>query len=279
MATTTNFGWETPDDTDLVKDGAAAMRTLGNAIDTSLVDLKGGTSGQVLAKASNTDMDFTWSSVDPLTILDAKGDLISATAADTPARLAVGTNGQVLTADSSTSTGLKWAAPASAGALTLITRSAFSGSTSVTVDSVFNSTYDTYMIVIEDCYAATGSDNVLFQFRYGSTTRNTAYYGACGTYERTNAWQGSGTVNGSSLVIIRQVGSSNSGLSASTLYVNQVGQSTQRGSIRGNSFNGNNYDLAVIGGGCDSAETFTGFVISAASALTGTLAVYGIAKA
>lgn len=61
MATTTNFGWETPDDTDLVKDGASAIRTLGSAIDTSLVDLKGGTTGQVLAKNSNTDMDFTWS--------------------------------------------------------------------------------------------------------------------------------------------------------------------------------------------------------------------------
>jgi hypothetical protein len=60
MATTTNFGWETPDDTDLVKDGAAAMRTLGNSIDTSFVDLKGGTSGQVLSKASNTDLDYTW---------------------------------------------------------------------------------------------------------------------------------------------------------------------------------------------------------------------------
>ena len=115
MATTTNFGWTTPDDTDLVKDGAAAIRTLGSAIDTSLVDLKGGTTGQVLAKASGTDMDFTWSSVDPLTILDAKGDLISATAADTPARLAVGTDGQILTADSSTSTGLKWETPATAG--------------------------------------------------------------------------------------------------------------------------------------------------------------------
>jgi hypothetical protein len=60
-------------------------------------------------------MDFTWSSVDPLTILDAKGDLISATAADTPARLAVGTNGQVLTADSTTATGLKWATAAGGG--------------------------------------------------------------------------------------------------------------------------------------------------------------------
>ena len=115
MPTTSNFGWTTPADTDLVKNGALAIRTLGNGIDTSLVDLKGGTTGQVLAKASNTDLDFTWSSVDPLTILDAKGDLISATAADTPARLAVGTNGQVLTADSTTSTGLKWATPASGG--------------------------------------------------------------------------------------------------------------------------------------------------------------------
>ena len=60
MATTTNFGWETPDDTDLVQQGAAAMRTLGNAIDASLVDLKGGTTGQILSKASNTDLDYTW---------------------------------------------------------------------------------------------------------------------------------------------------------------------------------------------------------------------------
>ena len=118
MATTTNFGWETPDDTDLVKDGAAAMRTLGNSIDTSFVDLKGGTTGQVLSKASGTDLDFTWVAQDDSNaiqnaIVDAKGDLISATAADTPARLAVGTNGQVLTADSTQSTGLKWATPSS----------------------------------------------------------------------------------------------------------------------------------------------------------------------
>ena len=104
MATTTNFGWETPDDTDLVKDGALAIRTLGSAIDTSLVDLKGGTTGQVLSKASNTDMDFTWttdaSGISP-TIVDAKGDLIAASAADTPARLAVGNSGETLVADSS----------------------------------------------------------------------------------------------------------------------------------------------------------------------------------
>jgi len=68
MATTTNFGWETPDDTDLVKDGAAAIRTLGQSIDTSMADLEGGTTGQVLSKASNADMDFTWIEQDDSTI-------------------------------------------------------------------------------------------------------------------------------------------------------------------------------------------------------------------
>lgn len=68
MATTTNFGWETPDDTDLVKDGAAAIRTLGQSIDTSMMDLEGGTTGQVLSKASNTDMDFVWIEQDDTTI-------------------------------------------------------------------------------------------------------------------------------------------------------------------------------------------------------------------
>jgi hypothetical protein len=113
MANTTNFNWETPDDTDLVKDGAAAMRTLGNSIDTSFVDLKGGTTGQVLSKASNTDLDYTWVTTDDANaiqnaIVDAKGDLIAATAADTPARLAVGANDLVLTAASGEATGLKY---------------------------------------------------------------------------------------------------------------------------------------------------------------------------
>lgn len=61
MATSPNFNWPEPDNTDLVKNGALAIRTAVDAIDSSLVDLKGGTTGQVLSKASNTDMDFTWS--------------------------------------------------------------------------------------------------------------------------------------------------------------------------------------------------------------------------
>jgi hypothetical protein len=63
MPTTTNFGWTTPADTDLVKDGAAAIRTVAGNIDTSLLDLKGGTTGQYLAKNSNTDLDYVWSTL------------------------------------------------------------------------------------------------------------------------------------------------------------------------------------------------------------------------
>lgn len=66
--TTTNFGWTVPSDTDLVKDGAAAIRTALGGVDTSFVDLKGGTSGQVLAKNSGTDLDFTWVEQDDTTL-------------------------------------------------------------------------------------------------------------------------------------------------------------------------------------------------------------------
>ena len=108
-----------PTSTDLVTDLPADFEVFGQAVATSMADLLGGTTGQVLSKASNTDMDFTWVTSDDAnaiqnTIVDAKGDLIAATAADTPARLAVGTNGQVLTADSTAATGLAWAT-ASAG--------------------------------------------------------------------------------------------------------------------------------------------------------------------
>jgi hypothetical protein len=169
-----------PTATDLVTDLPADFETFGQAVATSMADLLGGTTGQILSKASNTDMDFTWIANDqgditgvtassPLTgggtsgaltigilngttsnlgavqlsdstsststslaatanavkttydlangaiaksIVDAKGDLIAATAADTVSRLGVGANGTVLTADSAEATGLKWATPA-----------------------------------------------------------------------------------------------------------------------------------------------------------------------
>jgi hypothetical protein len=172
MANTTNFGWETPDDTDLVKDGAAAIRTLGSAIDTSLVDLKGGTTGQVLAKASNTDMDFTWAtdaSGIPATIFDAKGDIIAASAADTAARLAVGTNGQYLSANSSTSTGLEWVT-LSSGSMTLLSTTSLAGVSTVTISSI-SQDYNHLQILVEDFDFASNDKNMSIRFN-GDTGSN-----------------------------------------------------------------------------------------------------------
>jgi hypothetical protein len=112
---TSNFGWQMPTPTDLVTDLPADFEVFGQAVDTSMADLKGGTTDQVLAKNSNTDMDFKWVTSDDAnaiqnTIVDAKGDLIAASASDVPARLAVGANGETLVADSSTSTGLRYQA-------------------------------------------------------------------------------------------------------------------------------------------------------------------------
>ena len=172
MATTTpNFGWTVPTSSDLVKNGATAIETLGDAIDASLLDLKGGTTNQVLAKNSNTDMDFKWvadASGIPATIIDAKGDLIAGTAADTASRLAVGANGTVLTADSSEATGMKWAASGGATGLTLV-KSVTIGSavSSVTVTDAFSATYENYRVLIS---GGAASADIEYLLTFGSTS-------------------------------------------------------------------------------------------------------------
>jgi len=209
---TTPFSWQMPTASDLVTDLPADFETFGQAVATSMADLLGGTTGQILAKNSNTDMDFIWVTNDvgditavtassPLTgggtsgaitvgiqdattsvkgavqltdstsststttaatpnsvksaydlanaavaksIVDAKGDLIAATAADTVSRLAVGANNTVLTADSSTATGLKWAAAAGGGKVLQVVYSTYStlttNSTSTYADTGLSAT-------------------------------------------------------------------------------------------------------------------------------------------
>jgi len=106
------------------------------------------------------------------TIVDAKGDIIAATAADTPARLAVGSNNTVLTADSSTATGLKWAAPASGG-MTLIN----TGGTTLTGSSVVISDIpDTYQSLILKVYQFSGSaDGNTMRIRYNGDDNSNRY--------------------------------------------------------------------------------------------------------
>jgi hypothetical protein len=154
---TSNFGWQMPTATDLVTDLPADFEVFGQAVDTTLVDLKGGTSGQILAKNTNTDMDFVWITNDVgditavtagtgisgggtsgavtitnsmATEITAKGDLIVGTGNAAFDNLPVGTNGHILTADSSVSpTGLKWAAPAGGGKVLQVVMGTYATST------------------------------------------------------------------------------------------------------------------------------------------------------
>jgi hypothetical protein len=156
MANTTNYNWETPDDTDLVKDGAAAIRTLGSSVDTTTKALNPsttlgdieyrsstantntrlgiGTTGQVLTVAGGVP---TWATSDDANaiqnaLLTTTGDTIYASGASTPARLGIGTTGQVLTVSAGVPS---WATPAGGGGMTLISTTNLSGATT-TVGSI-----------------------------------------------------------------------------------------------------------------------------------------------
>jgi len=87
-----------PTNTNLVSQLPADFEVFGQAVDTSLADLKGGTTGQVLKKNTNADMDFVWSAdsagmTNPMT---TTGDTIYSSSGSTPARLGIGSTGQVL---------------------------------------------------------------------------------------------------------------------------------------------------------------------------------------
>jgi hypothetical protein len=179
---TSNFGWQMPTSTDLVTDLPADFETFGQAVDTSLADLKGGTSGQVLSKASNTDMDFTWVTSDDANaiqnaIVDAKGDLIAASAADTPARLAVGSNGQALVANSSASTGLNWSSNAPLSGLQRIgSTTNLSGASTVTISGISNAS----RLWINIAGASTVNTSTYVGIRFNGDTG--AVYGYSGLY-------------------------------------------------------------------------------------------------
>lgn len=100
----TSRGYHFPEPTDLVTDGATAIETLAGDVNADIVALAAAlAAGDALAIAK--------------ALVDAKGDLIVATADNTPARLAVGTNGQILTADNTQATGVKWATPSAGGSM------------------------------------------------------------------------------------------------------------------------------------------------------------------
>lgn len=250
MATSPIYNWPEPDNTDLVKNGALAMRTLGDAIDTTMATMI------------------------PKSLVDAKGDIIGATANDTPARLAVGTNGQVLTADSTTATGIKWAT-ASAGNFTQISRTSFSNVASQAFDNVFSSTYYSYQIIIEDLYSTATADDLIMQLRYaGPTTQAASYYEQYQTL--SNASLSNLTVAGGTEIILNTSTGVAGNVTSGRIDVFGVSGSSQKPSTAFQTYNVNNNVYTQGGFGVDVARIYTGFLLKSASTnITGTVTVYG----
>ena len=152
MATTTNYGWTTPDNTALVKDGASAIRSLGTAIDSTVFT----NAGAAINK----------------TIIDAAGDLIYGTAADTAARLAIGTAGQLLAVNSG-ATAPEWVAAPSSGGMTLISTTTLSGA-SVTLTSI-PQTYVNLVLIVRSFRPT--NDNYPMQMRFNADSGSNRHKG------------------------------------------------------------------------------------------------------
>jgi len=183
---TSNFNWQMPTASDLVTDLPADFEVFGQAVDTSLADLKGGTTGQILSKASNTDMDFTWTAAtsgditgvsvtSPITGGGTSGDVTIGISSSAVVPSQTGNSGKYLTTDGTTSS---WGT-ISAGSMTLLSTTSMSGVSTVTISSISQS-YNHLQILIEDLTMTTNDKNIALRFNSDTGSNYMA------TFDNTN---------------------------------------------------------------------------------------------
>lgn len=225
--------------------------------------------GDVLSAANMNDLAGTLNYLDPT----AKGDLFPASDASTLTRLAVGANNTVLTADSSTATGLKWATAGGGGGLVFIQKGTFSASTAVNVNSCFSTTYDNYRVLVKVTGASVVNGEVRLRMRSGSTDNSSSNYNYQRLYAQSSSVGGSAATNQTSAIM----GPQNTALSwfATDIWSPFLAENT--GYVTVSSYNQTNIDN--FSGAHKVASSFDGFTMFPdAGNITGEVWVYGYAK-
>jgi hypothetical protein len=237
------------------------------------IDPTSATDNQVLTRDNVAAGKVKWAN-SPANTLTTTGDLYYASAANTPARLGIGSTNQVLTV----SGGLPvWAAGSSTFTKIGSTVS-FSGVASQAFDSVFSSTYASYWINIETIGAVTGANALHLQFRYaGPTTQTTAYYSNSFAMQYTGANASTQVNNGSQVTMAAAIGSLTS-FNGGNFYVYNANGSSEDPYITGSYVNSSNAAGYLFNGGMSgTARVYTGFLLkSSSSDITGTVSVYGV---
>jgi hypothetical protein len=206
--------------------------------------------------------------VNPMT---TTGDTIYSSSGSTPARLGIGSTGQVLTVAGGIPS---WAAPAGAGALTKITSASFSAQSSVAIDGCFTSTYTKYFAIWEAISSVADADLQL-QFRYaGPTTQTTTASGSGFGYVRGNTVNTWGYVSQAQNTIIPSLSTATS---FGSITFDNVGNSSQQPCFFGQGFGDSFQAINQYSGYNDTARTYTGFLLKPDSGtITGTYAIYGL---
>lgn len=343
---TTNFGWVMPTSASLVTNLPADFNTFGQAVDTSMAQLKGGTTGQILSKTSATDMAFTWITNDvgditavnttaplagggtsgaltlsiasattavvgavqlsdststtssvlaatptavksaydlaaaaiPKSTVTTNGDLIYGTGSSTVSRIGVGSTGQVLTVAAGVPA---WATPAAAGSgLTFISKTDFTGQNTVNINSVFTSTYTNYYVVMNSVSTTATQGDISFRLRASGTDTSTNY--------KSQRLYASGTSTGAGVDVLgtdeiwfssgSATGNAPQGTSFVLMSPNEAKSTTMQGSVAVD-LNGSNITMDIVSGFQSSSTQFDGITFNFSQTSTGSIFIYGLAKA